>query len=72
MRFVKLLVALSLAMPLSSIYANEANSDEDNAKAYCNEQLQLSGIEDSAEKEEYLKECNNSFSAPAGTNQSAE
>jgi len=59
MKFSAVLAILSLASAFGSAYAAEAEGD--NVNAYCEEQAQLAGIEDNVEKQEYVKECVESY-----------
>lgn len=61
------LVLLFAILSISSFHAvNAVAAENDNAEnaSYCNEQAQLAGIEDPAEKSDYIKECMASFGAP--------
>jgi hypothetical protein len=59
MKISAVLAILSLTTAFGSAYA--AETDGDNVNAYCEEQAQLAGIEDSVEKQEYMKECVESY-----------
>lgn len=65
MKFAALFTFLTLSMSFNMAYAGEA---EDNL-AYCNEQVQLAGIEEMDEKTEYIKDCMDSFGPAANDNQ---
>jgi len=66
MRIVKWLAFLSLSLVLFNANANDMESAENDYKIYCTEQAEISGIEDAAEKESYVKECIESFIMPSG------
>jgi len=68
MRIVKWLAFLSLSLVLfnANANANDMESAENDYKIYCTEQAEISGIEDAAEKESYVKECIESFIMPSG------
>lgn len=52
MKFAALLAALTMAATFNMAYASE-----EEAIAYCNEQLEMEGIEGEEEKAEFLREC---------------
>lgn len=61
------LVLLFAILSISTLHAMNAAAAENDATenaAYCNEQAMLAGIEDAAEKADYIKECMASFGAP--------
>ena len=64
MKFVKLLLALSLSSALYTANAEEMTSAENDYITYCTEQADMSGIEDANEKSLYIKECIESFTVP--------
>ncbi|MDT8281830.1 MAG: hypothetical protein RQ982_03345 [Gammaproteobacteria bacterium] len=64
MKLALLLAILSISS-LHAINASAAENDANENAAYCNEQVQLTGIEDVAEKSEYIKECMESFGTPS-------
>ena len=66
MRIVKWLDFLSLSLVLFNANANDMEAAENDYKIYCTEQAEISGIEDAAEKESYVKECIESFIMPSG------
>jgi len=68
MRLVKWLAVLSLSIVLfnANANANDMETVENDYKIYCTEQGEISGIEDAAEKESYVKECIESFMMPSG------
>lgn len=72
MKFAVFLAILFLALTSRVVYAaeempseSESVSESENIAAYCNEQAELSGIEDAGEKAQYLKECIDSFAVPS-------
>ncbi|MDH5765335.1 MAG: hypothetical protein OEZ38_04895 [Gammaproteobacteria bacterium] len=65
MKFVTLLAVLSLTTVLNPVYATEMANADDDIVSYCNEQAQLAGIEDAAEKAQYVNECIESYEVPA-------
>lgn len=70
MRFAFLLALLSLNSIFNTAYAAEGETSvSDDIAAYCDEQVQLSGIETAEEKTQFLKECIDGFAAPSGDNQ---
>jgi len=66
MRLVKWLAVLSLSIVFFNANANDMEAAENDYKIYCTEQAEISGIEDVAEKESYVKECIESFMMPSG------
>ena len=64
MRTALLLILLSLTASMSTVYAEEGSPDDVNA--YCTEQAQLAGIEDADELRQYIQDCIDSYTAPAG------
>ena len=64
MKFAALIAILSLTA-LNTAYATEVSSSEDDTLAYCNEQVQLAGIEDANEKAQYVNDCIESFATPS-------
>ena len=65
MKFSALLAILSLTMAFNTASATEmAGADDD--LSYCNEQVQLAGIEDAEEKNQYVKDCMDSMGTPQG------
>lgn len=72
MKLTESLLVLSLSMVVGTAFAVEAEATEDNVQAYCTEQAQLAGIEDNVEREEYITQCIESYSSPAGNYQPAE
>jgi hypothetical protein len=65
MKFAVLLAVLSSTITFNTVFAAEANNDSNEIAAYCNEQAELAGIENAAEKSRYIKECIDSFGVPA-------
>ena len=65
MKFAVLLAVLSSTITFNTVFAAEANNDRNEIAAYCNEQADLAGIENAAEKSRYIKECIDSFGVPA-------
>ncbi|MDH5611789.1 MAG: hypothetical protein OEY66_04970 [Gammaproteobacteria bacterium] len=65
MKFLVVLAILSITTAFNSAYATEAGADSDNVTAYCEEQAQLAGIEDNIEKQEYIKDCAESYASPS-------
>jgi len=65
MKLFELLAAVSLSLIVYAANATEMESAENDYRAYCEEQANLSGIEDAAEKSAYIKECVESFEAPS-------
>ena len=68
MKFAVLLPLLFLS--LSNVASAEEattteNSDSTDYVAYCTEQAELTGIENAAEKNNYIKECIESYAPPA-------
>jgi hypothetical protein len=57
-----LLFAILSISTFNTVNATEADNTE--STSYCNEQVQLTGIEDAAEKAEYINDCMASFSSP--------
>lgn len=49
----------------ASIGTTVENSDTTDYSAYCTEQAELSGIDNAAEKNRYIKECIQSYAPPA-------
>ena len=70
MKFATLLSIMSLTAVLNTAVAADIGSAEDDTLNYCNDQAAMAGIEDAAEKAQYVKECVESFDAPAGEGQS--
>jgi len=66
MKFAVLLAVLSSTIMFNTAYAAEATNDSNEIAAYCDEQAQLAGIEDAAEKSQYIKDCIDSFGVPSG------
>jgi len=64
MKLVILFAILSIST-FNAVNAAEAENDATENAAYCNEQVQLAGIEDAAEKADYIKECMASFGTPS-------
>lgn len=65
MKFTAWLTILALTTILNTTYAaDEMTSDNDETYTYCNEQAQMSGIEDVDEKNQYIKECIESLGSP--------
>ena len=69
MKYFALLAALSLATTINTVYATEVTSSDDEAIAYCNEQGELSGIENTEEKKQYIKDCIESVAPQLEDNQ---
>ena len=70
MKFAIFLALLSLNLTLNSAYANEEDTSlVDDIVAFCDEQAQLAGIEDSQEKAQYTKECRDSYGVQSGDTQ---
>jgi len=65
MRLFELLTAVSLSLIVYAANATEMESAEKDYQAYCVEQADLAGIEDTAEKSVYIKECIESFEVPS-------
>lgn len=63
MRTASLLILLSLTASISTVYAEEG---ADDVNAYCTEQAQLAGIEDADEMRQYIQDCIDSYTVPAG------
>lgn len=63
MKFFVLLAVLALTSAFNPVYASDVNSTEDENYSYCNELAQRDGIEDEAEKSQFVKECVDSFKA---------
>jgi hypothetical protein len=61
MKFLAILAILSLTTAFSSAYATETNTAADDVTAYCLEQAEIAGIDDAVEKQEYMKECTESY-----------
>jgi hypothetical protein len=72
MKLAVLLAVLSSTITFNTAFAAEATNDSNEIAAYCDEQAQLAGIEDAAEKAQFVKECTDSFGAPAGGAQPSE
>jgi hypothetical protein len=62
MKFSAVLVILFLTAAFNPAFATEEGFDKDSITAYCKEQAELAGIEDKVEKQEYLKDCIDSYS----------
>jgi hypothetical protein len=71
MKFAVLLAVLSSTITFNTAYAAEATNDSNEIAAYCDEQAQLAGVENAAEKSRYVQECIDSFGAPSGGDQSS-
>ena len=69
MKIARLLILLSLTSSFSTAYATETSTENDDVIVYCNEQAQLAGIEDQAELKQYVQECVDSYTIPAGESQ---
>jgi hypothetical protein len=69
MKFTALLAIVALATSSSTTYATEENSANSDYLAYCNEQADLSGIENAEEKSRYVGDCIDSFTTPSGDTQ---
>jgi len=65
MKFAALLAISTLATASSTLYAAEENSVNSDYLAYCNEQADLSGIENAEEKRRYVDDCIDSFTTPS-------
>ncbi len=61
-----LLFAIIFISAFNTVNAAEAEIDLYTADyaSYCDEQAQLAGIEDAAEKSEYIRECIQSYAMP--------
>ena len=61
-----LLFALLSISTFNTVNATDAevNFDTTDYASYCDEQAQLAGIEDAAEKREYIMECVQSYAIP--------
>lgn len=70
MKLVKSILVLSLTMVLNTVYANETDGSNNDVQAYCNEQVELAGIEDSAERQNFINECIQSYSVSGDNTQS--
>jgi hypothetical protein len=64
MRSAILLFLLTLTASISTVYA-EDSSVGDDVTAYCTEQGQLAGIEDTDELNQYVQDCVDSYAMPA-------
>ena len=64
-----LLFAILFISAFNTVNAAEAEIDLNPSAAdyasYCEEQAQLAGIEEAAEKSEYIRECVQSYAIPA-------
>jgi hypothetical protein len=69
MKTATLLILISFTASISTAYANEPDGSGDDVNAYCTEQAQLAGIEDAAELGQYVQECVDSYTMPAGEQQ---
>jgi hypothetical protein len=56
---------LLLTATMNIAYA-EDTSPGDDVQAYCKEQADMAGIEDATELSEYIQDCIDSYSTPAG------
>jgi hypothetical protein len=65
MNKIILMLMVSISSWAGAVYAEEA-SESDNIQAYCNEQAELSGIEDGAEKRQFIEDCKASFDTSGG------
>lgn len=65
MKLPLLFTILSIAA-FNTVNAAEAEIDLNTADyvSYCDEQAQLAGIEDAAEKSDYIRECVQSYAIP--------
>jgi hypothetical protein len=54
---------------LNTAYATETKVDDSGYIAYCKEQADLAGIENTEEKNLYVKECTDSFITPSADSQ---
>lgn len=63
MKLALLFVILTLSS-FNTIYATEADNSSNDYAFYCDEQAQLAGIEETTEKNEYIKDCIESFGMP--------
>jgi hypothetical protein len=63
-----LLFAILSISTLNTVSAAETENDSTENASYCNEQAQLAGIEDAAEKAEYINDCMASFGTPTDDN----
>jgi hypothetical protein len=66
MKTVTLLILLSLAASLNTVYATEESTNADDITAYCTEQAQLAGIEDATELKQYMQDCVDSYTGTTG------
>ena len=66
MKFNQLLAVMITGLLLNNANANEGQSTDDDYATYCNEQADLSGVEDAGEKNIYIKECIESFEGDSG------
>lgn len=59
-----LLFAILSISALNTVNAAEVDLNTNDYASYCDEQAQLAGIEDAAEKSEYIRECIQSYTTP--------
>lgn len=73
MKFAALFTILSLTSSFNMAYAsNDSGNNDEEILSTCNEQLEMEGIENEAEKAEYLRACIDGFSSSDGEQTSAE
>jgi len=66
MKFVEVLTILSTLLIFNVANSAAMEDLEADYNVYCTEQAEMSGIEDAAEKSNYIKECIESFKVPSG------
>jgi hypothetical protein len=72
MKIAESVAILSLVLVLNAAHASdEMAGDSVNVSAYCEEQAELSGIEEANEKKQYMQECIDSFAVQEGDVQPA-
>ncbi|MCW9014520.1 MAG: hypothetical protein OQL06_12115 [Gammaproteobacteria bacterium] len=72
MKLAVYLAALSLTATLGTAFAVDMVNADDDIPGYCNEQAELSGIEDMDEKTQYIQDCIDSYGPPIDSQQSGE
>jgi len=62
MKIAESVAILSLMLVFNTVHANDdMTGDSVNISAYCEEQAELSGIDNTNEKMQYIQECIESF-----------
>lgn len=62
MKIAESVAILSLVLVFNTVHANDdMTGDSANISAYCEEQAELSGIDNTNEKMQYIQECIESF-----------